>query len=66
MNVVALDCPDDDANKSKCDVVGHQEKVFEANIPTGEVRQVKGEVTLPDPESAGQIFLVVTSDRRTG
>jgi hypothetical protein len=35
MNVVALDCPDDDAGKNKCDVVGHQEKVFEANIPTG-------------------------------
>jgi hypothetical protein len=55
MNVVALDCPDDDANKSKCDVVGHQEREFEANIPTGEVRQVRGEVTLPDvPKALGK------------
>ena len=55
MNVVALDCPDDDTNKNKCDVVGHQEKEFEANIPTGEVRQLRGIVTLPDvPKALGK------------
>jgi hypothetical protein len=55
MNIVALDCPDDDPSKSKCDIVGHQEKEFDANIPAGEVRQIKGTVTLPDvPKSLGK------------
>jgi hypothetical protein len=55
MNVVALDCPEDGSNISKCDIVGHQEKEFDANIPTGEVRQIMGTVTLPDvPKPQGK------------
>ena len=48
MNVVAFDCPINASNFSQCDIVGHQEKEFYSDVPKGEVRQIKGAVTLPN------------------
>jgi hypothetical protein len=55
MNVAAFDCPADASNFSQCDIVGHQEKEFDSNIPAGEVRQITGVVMLPNvPKSRGK------------
>jgi hypothetical protein len=48
MNVVAYDCPDTAPNFAQCDVVGHEEKEYYSNVPAGELRQLKGAVTLRD------------------
>ena|ERR1035437_1295283 len=55
LNVVAYDCPAEATNTTQCEIVGHQEEEFYSNIPAGEVRQVKGAVTLPNvPKSRGK------------
>jgi hypothetical protein len=47
-NITALDCPTQDARVTDCDIVGHSDGTFDADIPAGEVRQIKGKVTLRD------------------
>ena len=60
MNVVAFDCPLDATKYGQCDIVGHQEKEFDLDIPKGEVRQIKGTVELPDvPTPRGKLSWLV-------
>jgi hypothetical protein len=70
INVVAFDCPIGASNFNQCDTVGHDEKDFYSDIPKGEVRQIKGNVTLPNvPRPRGKFswsFRVVGVKASTG
>jgi hypothetical protein len=56
LNVTALDCPTQDARATDCDIVGHSDGTFEADIPPGEVRQISGKVTLTDMPKPSGVF----------
>jgi hypothetical protein len=56
LNVTALDCPTQDARPTDCDIVGHSDGTFDADIPTGEVREINGRVTLRDVPKPRGVF----------
>jgi hypothetical protein len=56
LNVTALDCPTQDARPEDCDIVGHSDGTFDANIPGGEVRKVSGSVTMRDVPKPRGVF----------
>lgn len=56
MNVTALDCPTQDARTADCDIVGRSDGTFDADIPAGQVRQVKGKIELRDVPKPRGVF----------
>ena len=58
INITALDCPTQNAHIADCDIVGHANGTFDLNIPTGEVREISGKVTLTDMPKLRGVFLL--------
>ena len=66
IGVTALDCPTLNARTADCEAIGHDDGIFNVNIPANEVRQISGKFTMrnvPTPRGVFSPRFAVTGAR---